>query len=103
MTRDAFDLFQKPERGRFGENELRSDDRRVTKSNLVDLAMVLHAERPMAVLVSSDGNITNAKWMPRSQIEIELIGPLERKKNGRTVQACTIACPSWLAKEKGLV
>lgn len=42
MTRGAFDKFQTPARGLFGDNESRSHQPRVTgASDLVDVAMVL--------------------------------------------------------------
>lgn len=102
--RNAFDKFSPPDRGRFGDNEsapIRGNDS--VRSNLTEVAMVIHAERPAAVLASSNGDIARAVWLPRSQIEITDTGPLDRKKSGRTSQPCLIEMPLWLAKEKGLI
>ena len=102
MSRDTFDMFAPPERGRFGDNEsVRGNES--GRSDLIDCAMVLHVERPMAALVSRAGDIASALWLPKSQIELILTGPPERKRNGRTVQPCTVTMPAWLAKDKGLV
>jgi hypothetical protein len=106
--RDAYDMFDAPERGRFGDNE--ADDRRGQSprvsgaSNLIDLNMVRHVDkdRPAAVLVSF-GDRTKAVWLPRSQIEIlELAAPI-RKLRGMIDQSVRITLPNWLAEEKGLV
>lgn len=77
------------------------------KSDLVDLAMVLHAETSRAVLVSSDGNEARAVWLPRSLVEIFNTGetaPALRRDGQRTRrQVVTVTFPEWLAKERGLL
>lgn len=102
--RDAFDMFQDKNRGRFGDSEsesIRGNDS--VRSNVVDVAMVIHDERPKSLLASSNGDIARAVWLPKSQVEIEETGALERKRNGRTAQPAIITLPNWLAKEKGLI
>lgn len=95
MTRDTFDHFQPRDRGLFGENEQRRDDDKVTKSNLVDLTLLLQIERPLSIAVRDPVKGASAPfiWLPKSQIEYE-------KKSASTV---VVWLPQWLAKEKGLV
>lgn len=90
MTRDTFDLFQLPDRGRFGDNEA-SDTREARKSNLVDLDLNYCGQTSKAVGVKASGS--EWIWLPKSQIEFEMTGT-------GTVR---VTLPSWLAKEKGLV
>lgn len=97
---DTFDRFQPSERGRFGDNEIRRGE--VRKSDLVDIDMALHVDRPAAVLVSLHGDRTAAVWLPKSQIEVLMNGPIETKKHGVAAQPCTVTLPQWLAKEKGI-
>jgi hypothetical protein len=111
MTRDTFDMFQEPERGRFGDNESASAPRaRVTgSSDLVDVTMCLHAESKRgqkeqgAIRVSNDGDDTKAQWLPKSQCEFSLTGRRQRSKQGPGVEIVTVTLPEWLAKEKGLI
>ena len=65
----------------------------MTKSDIIDLAMHLHAETASAIKVSDNGEAKHAVWLPKSQIEIE-------KASGGNV---CITLPEWLAIEKGLV
>jgi hypothetical protein len=111
MTRDTFDMFQEPERGRFGDNESAAPSRaRVNgASNLVDVTMYLHAEskRGMkeqgAIRVSDDRDDAKAKWLPKSQCEFVCTGKRERSRQGPFVEIVTVTLPEWLAKEKGLI
>ena len=64
------------------------------KSDLVDIMVSKHAETDKAVLVSDTGRGDEAKWIPKSQIEIE---PAEQK--GLFV----VTMPEWLAIDKGFV
>jgi hypothetical protein len=61
---------------------------------LVDLEVVLHHQTDRAVLVSIDGDRANAKWLPKSAIEIE------QMPRSTTYE---ITLPIDLATEKGLV
>ena len=112
MTRDTFDMFKEPERGRFGDNESAAPTRaRVNgASDLVDVTMYLHAESKPgqkeqgAILVSDDRDDKKAKWLPKSQVECVRTGKRERG-TGRSqyVEIVTVTMPQWLASEKGLI
>jgi len=112
MTRDTFERFQQPERGRFGDNEeAQTHNRaRVTgASDLVDITVCLHAESKKgmketgAIRISNDGDDTKAQWLPKSQVEFSLTGKRQRSKQGPGVEIVTVTLPEWLAKEKGLI
>lgn len=110
MTRDAFDLFQDKERGRFGDGEASAPRQRVTgSSDLIDVTMCLHAESKRgqkdqgAIRVSSDGDDAKAQWLPKSQCEFALTGKRQRSKQGPGVEIVTVTLPEWMAKEKGLI
>lgn len=93
--RDTFSNFQPPDRGLFGDNEQRHDGDRVTKSDLVDLTLLLQSERPLSIAVRdpAKGACAPFIWLPKSQIEYE-------KKSASIV---VVSMPQWLAKEKGFV
>lgn len=115
MTRDTFDLFTPPERGRFGDNEQaeRSSQRVNGSSDLIDVALILHwqskpeAPEKGALLVSADGNETRAIWVPTKFCEIEKSGRFVPgiKKSGQKAQleVITLTLPQWVAREKGLI
>jgi hypothetical protein len=63
------------------------------KSDLIDISVFLHHETQGAVLVSDDGKLQKAKWIPKSQCEIE------RQPGGTVI----LTLPEWLAVEKELV
>jgi hypothetical protein len=67
------------------------------RAHLLDLTMLLHHETKLAVLVSDDGDKTNAVWLPKSQIEIE---KKLRKERGLFIVDVTL--PERLAIDKGL-
>lgn len=100
MTRDTFDAFKAPDRGRFGDNETRRSTRRGPRvtgaSDLVDLDLILHNDNPTkkAIAVSFDKDTPFEKWvwLPRSLIEYE--------RNGNRVK---VTLPESCALEKGLV
>ena len=62
-------------------------------TDLIDVTCQIHHETDKAVLVSDDGERKNAKWLPRSVIEIE------PKKNG----IVEITMTARLAAEKGFI
>lgn len=64
------------------------------KSDLVDVAVVRHAETDKAILVSETAHKDDAVWLPKSQIEVANDG----HKN-----FVTVTLPEWLAKDKGLI
>lgn len=93
MTRDTFDMFERPSRGRFGDNEsesVRGNDS--VRSDLVDLALIYRDQRPLALAVSEPGKLKWI-WLPKSKIEFEKTSAFEVK----------VTMPRWLAKDKGLV
>lgn len=117
MTRDTFDMFAPPDRGRFGDNEQARPGRgpRVTGSSGVhELAVALHHETQQgdldrgAVLVSKDGEETSAQWIPKSRLQ-----KFERrhsfltghKRNGQSIRlpCAVVTLPEALAVEKGLL
>ena len=63
------------------------------KSDLIDITCRLHAETDKAILISDDGNRAKAQWLPKSQIEFELIP-------GGCI---TVTMPEWLAIDKKLI
>lgn len=65
------------------------------KSDLIDIAGVIHAETALAILFSDTAHREDAKWLPKSQIEIEYDG-------GRR-NFVTVTLPERLASEKGLI
>ena len=110
MSRDTFEMFDRAERGRFGDNEAPSPRQRVTgASDLVDLTMCMHAESKRgqkdqgAIRVSSDGDDAKAQWLPKSQCEFSLTGRRQRSKQGSGVEIVIVTLPEWLAREKGLL
>ena len=62
---------------------------------LVELEVAVHARTASAVLVSLDGNRHKARWLPRSQVELEPAPGIGR--------IYTLTLPEWLAIEKELV
>ena len=64
------------------------------KRELVDLTGRVYAETAKAILFSTTGDAKDAKWLPRSLIEIEHDAP----KN-----VYIVTMPSWVAVDKGLV
>lgn len=95
MTRDTFDMFAPPSRGRFGDNEsdsIRGNDS--GRSDLVDLTLILRDDRPLSIAVTQMQG-AGARWifLPKSKIEYVA--------KGKGVIEVTL--PTWLAKEKGLI
>lgn len=88
-------MFEKPERGRFGDDEsesIRGNDS--VRSDLVDLTMNLHLEKPLAIAVTDPAKPQSEWiWLPKSKIEYEKLGK----------GVVTVTLPKWLAKDKGLV
>jgi len=111
--RDAFDLFDDKPRGRFGDGDRAPAPRGNSRSDLVDLAMVLHHETSPgqadrgAVLVSSDGEESAAIWIPKSQCQVEAKGEMcaGHRKNGQAARfpVVTLTMPQWQAENRGLV
>ena len=106
MTRDTFDQFEEPERGRFGDNEAQHRPGRGPRvtgaSDLVDVDLILHHDNPSkkAIAVSRRGDtpFKDWIWLPRSLIEYERRGI---GINGRRLVRVTM--PEHLAIERGLI
>ena len=60
---------------------------------VIDITVQVHAKTDRAILVSDDGEESNAVWLPLSQVEVEM-------KQGGTAE---ITLPEWLALDKGLI
>jgi hypothetical protein len=93
MTRDTFDMFQRPDRGRFGDNEsIRGNDS--VRSDLVDLTLNFRSETPLAIAVTDPATAKSKwVWLPKSGIEFEAKGK----------GFVEVTMPASLAKEKGLI
>ena len=63
------------------------------KSDLVDVTCHVLQRTDRAVLVSSDGDVEKAVWLPLSQVEIEM----------KRLPIAEITMPEWLAKQRGLI
>lgn len=102
MTRDTLDMFERKERGRFGDNESAPRQRVTGASDLCDLDLILHNDNPTkkAIAVSLRGDTPFAQWvwLPRSLIEYEGTGI---GVNGSALVRVTL--PEYVAKEKGLI
>ena len=98
MIRDSFDMFEKPDRGRFGENELQhrpgAGPRVTGTSNLIDLTLQLQQDRPLSLMVS-DPDKPGSKWIPLPKSLIEYVDSGAGK--------VLITLPRSVAKEKGLI
>jgi hypothetical protein len=97
MTRDAYDMFQNPERGRFGENELQhrpgAGPKVTGASNLIDLTLQLQQDRPLSIMVTDPAK-PKSKWIPLPKSLIEYVD------KGSVVE---VTMPRSLAHEKGLI
>lgn len=65
------------------------------KSDIIDIAGVIHAETARAILFSDTAHKEDAVWLPKSQIEI--------KHDGGRRSFVTVTLPERVAKEKGLI
>lgn len=77
----------------------------MSKSDLVDLTLALHAETDKAVLVSETGDEKKSKWIPKSQCEVEQTGKY-CQQNGqignRKYPVVIVTMPEWMAINKEL-
>ena len=60
---------------------------------LTDITLQIHHETEKAFLFSEDGDESKAKWVPKSQIEVE------HKGKG----FFEVTMPIWLAKKNGWI
>lgn len=91
---DTADMFAKPERGRFGDNEQHrpgSGPRVTGASDLIDVTLTLRRDNPLSITVSDD----KGRWisLPKSQIEYCDLGHGEVE----------VTMPEWLAIRERLV
>lgn len=110
MTGDAFDKFQPPDRGRFGDNEAAPRTARGPRvtgaSDLKDLELLRHAKTDSAVLVSDGRTDHKPQWLPLSQVEVEETGRTEHVWNDDRrsyAPVVKVTLPEWLARDKGLI
>jgi hypothetical protein len=112
MTRDTFDMFEKPERGRFGDDEHKLH--RVNgMPDLLEFTMVFHHETQAgmpdrgALFCSVDGDEARAVWLPKSLIEFRATGDTVtgHRKSGQAVRlvVVNVTLPEWLAVKNGLL
>lgn len=84
-----------------------ADDDRVERVKLHDFTVARIYDTGKAILITDNGEELNAKWLPKSQVEVR---DLDRKtdvikKNGvrQRVDLVEITIPEWLAKQQGLI
>lgn len=65
----------------------------MSESRLTEITVQLHQQTERAILVSDDGDVEKACWLPKSQIEFA-------EKAGGMIE---VTLPEWLATERGLV
>lgn len=63
-------------------------------AELYQVEMKLHRTTELAMLMSDDGDIENAHWLPKSQCNIT---PTEKPKH------YVVTMPEWLAKKNELI
>ena len=97
--RDTFDMFEQPDRGRFGDNEVQHGPGRGPKLtgafDLVDVTLRLMKDNPLSIAVVDPAKFGKVPWtfLPKSQIEYVM-------KDATTVE---VSMPHWLAREKELI
>ncbi len=69
-----------------------------SRNELVDLTLFIHHTTGAAILVSDDGTEKRAVWLPKSQVEVEML-----KSTGSELGEAIVTMPLWLATEKRLV
>lgn len=67
------------------------------KSELVDILCTLYAETDSAILISDVGEKELAKWIPKSQVEID------RPDSADKTPDIIVTMPDWLAQEKEFI
>lgn len=93
MTRDTFDFMDErtEPRGRFGDSKR---DNEASKSDLVDLDLLLCGQTPLAIGVRTEENVGGKwTWLPKQHCEYTITSRGKVK----------VTLPSWLARDKGLV
>lgn len=108
MSRDTYDMFAPPARGRFGDNERAiGRSNAVARGDRVDLMLCRHHATDRAILVSLTGEEVRAVWLPTSQIAMAPAGRSARgrRRTGQVVNLDLVAVtlPRRMAEEKGLL
>ncbi len=67
----------------------------MSRQHEIELELFVHDETNEAWRVSSEGNIQDAVWIPKSQCD--------DAGEAETGKACEFLIPEWLANEKGLI
>lgn len=76
----------------------------MSKSDLIDIQVALHHETEKAVLVSETGQDARAKWIPKSQVEVEPTGSFVQWQVGaKKYPLVKLTLPEWLANNNGLI
>lgn len=70
----------------------------MSRNELVDLTLFIHHTTGAAILASDDGVEKSAVWLPRSQVEVEML-----KSTGSELGEAIVTMPTWLASSKGLI
>lgn len=65
----------------------------MTKSNIIDVEVKVHARTDKGIRVSTTGQQIDAEWLPLSLIEVD------DKSDGMA----EITLPEWLAQKNGLI
>ena len=73
----------------------------MTKSDLIDLTLIVLHETPAAILVSETGSRKDAVWLPKSQVEFAKVDEAANAITGLGAHVVTL--PEWLAIKTGLV
>jgi hypothetical protein len=71
----------------------------MSRNDMINVKVTLHAETAMAILVSDDGEEDTAIWLPKSQIDYAARYTDTVIEGG----VITITLPEWLAMDKGLI
>jgi len=66
----------------------------MSRSDLIDLTVTIHAQTPAAIMISDDGEREHACWVPLAHTEINT-----RQPSG----IAEITLPQWLARDRGLI
>ena len=66
------------------------------RSNLIDIAGVLHHQTEKAILFSDTGEKDDAVWIPKSVIEMEVLDP-------KHPDQVVVTMPERMAIDRGLV
>lgn len=75
----------------------------MARADFVDLTLMVHHETDAAWLVSDDGIEKNARWVPKSQVELERLAKAGEQLGTGSRYEAIVTMPEWLAMDKGFV